>query len=217
MPRARGQSGGAGSPATSAPGAASSPLCLEPEDPRAPDRTRSPSPSPPFRILAHRARGHQERPVGGSAGVSRVRSYATVDAEGQALAPEGSLRGMDRLLQLQELDLSIDRVTARLRELEVGEDVRSIRTALGEAEARLGELRLAWTRWGGSSAGWRETSTRWSERSRPSAAGCSTGASPIPRSSNRSRPRSETWGPGSPTPRTWCLNRWNGARTCTAG
>jgi predicted nucleic acid-binding Zn-ribbon protein len=81
--------------------------------------------------------------VGGSAGVPRVRSYATVDAEGQALAPEGSLRGMDRLLQLQELDLSIDRLTARLRELEGGEELRSIRTALGEAEARLGELRLA--------------------------------------------------------------------------
>src|SRR5438477_9350768 len=80
---------------------------------------------------------------GDSAGGGRVRSYDTVDAEGQALAPEGTLRGMDRLLELQELDLSIDRLTARHRELEGGDELRRVRTVLGEAEARLGELRLA--------------------------------------------------------------------------
>lgn len=76
-------------------------------------------------------------------GWARVRSYADVDAEGQELAQEEPLRGMDRLLQLQELDLSVDRLTARLRELEGGEELRLARAALGEAEARLGELRLA--------------------------------------------------------------------------
>ena len=50
---------------------------------------------------------------------------------------------MDRLLELQELDLSIDRLTARHRELEGGDELRRVRTVLGEAEARLGELRLA--------------------------------------------------------------------------
>jgi len=81
--------------------------------------------------------------MGSSPGMSRVRSYPTVDAEEQSLAPEGSVRGLDRLLQLQEVDLSIDRLTARLRELEGGEELRSIRATLGQAEARLGELRLA--------------------------------------------------------------------------
>ena len=78
-----------------------------------------------------------------SAGGGRVRSYDVVDAEGQALVPEGTLRGMDRLLELQELDLSIDRLTARHRELEGGDELRRVRALLGEAEARLGELRLA--------------------------------------------------------------------------
>jgi len=50
---------------------------------------------------------------------------------------------MDRLLDLQELDLSIDRLSTRLRELEGGEELRLARASLGQAEARLGELRLS--------------------------------------------------------------------------
>jgi predicted nucleic acid-binding Zn-ribbon protein len=50
---------------------------------------------------------------------------------------------MDRLLELQDLDLSIDRMTARLRAVEGGEELRVARRQLAEAEARLGELRLA--------------------------------------------------------------------------
>ena len=50
---------------------------------------------------------------------------------------------MDRLLKLQEIDLSIDRLTDRLGTLEAGEDLRLARGRLGEAEARLGELGLA--------------------------------------------------------------------------
>jgi uncharacterized protein len=87
--------------------------------------------------------------------VIRVGSYPFVDAEAaavpnteqpeQALQPEraGQPRGVSRLLELQELDLSIDRSTARLHELEGEGDLRSARAHLSETEARLGELRLA--------------------------------------------------------------------------
>jgi predicted nucleic acid-binding Zn-ribbon protein len=51
-------------------------------------------------------------------------------------------KGLDRLLELQELDLSIDRLHSRHATLEAGEDLRTARERLGEAEARLGELRL---------------------------------------------------------------------------
>ena len=50
---------------------------------------------------------------------------------------------MDRLLTLQDLDLSIDRLTSRRRELETEEDIRMARSRLEEAERRLGEIRLA--------------------------------------------------------------------------
>jgi predicted nucleic acid-binding Zn-ribbon protein len=50
---------------------------------------------------------------------------------------------MDRLLDLQELDLSIDRLEARRRQLEGGEDVRAARERMQSAEERVGELRLA--------------------------------------------------------------------------
>jgi predicted nucleic acid-binding Zn-ribbon protein len=50
---------------------------------------------------------------------------------------------LGRLLELQELDSAIDRVVARLHLLEGGEELRAARARLSEAEARLGELRLA--------------------------------------------------------------------------
>src|SRR5437763_17165969 len=55
----------------------------------------------------------------------------------------GAPRGLDRLLDLQELDLAIDRLQARLFELEGGDDLRRAREARGAAEGRLGELRLS--------------------------------------------------------------------------
>ena len=73
-------------------------------------------------------------------------SYRTVDPETNAPPSSGPTslpRGLDRLLELQQLDLKIDRLVARLRELEGGEDLRAARAHLSQQEARLGELRLA--------------------------------------------------------------------------
>lgn len=53
------------------------------------------------------------------------------------------MRGLDRLLELQELDLAIDRLEHRRERLESGRDVAEARAAMEEAEGRLGELRLA--------------------------------------------------------------------------
>ncbi|HSL16159.1 MAG TPA: C4-type zinc ribbon domain-containing protein [Actinomycetota bacterium] len=53
------------------------------------------------------------------------------------------MRGMDRLLELQEIDSAIDRLEARRYQLEGGEEVRVARSTMEEAEGRLGELRLA--------------------------------------------------------------------------
>jgi predicted nucleic acid-binding Zn-ribbon protein len=50
---------------------------------------------------------------------------------------------MDRLLGLQELDLSVDRLRARLEELNSEDRVRAARTRLAEVEGRLGLLQLA--------------------------------------------------------------------------
>ena len=50
---------------------------------------------------------------------------------------------MDRLLELQGLDSSIDRLDARRAQLEAGEEVRQARRQTEDAEGRLGELRLA--------------------------------------------------------------------------
>jgi predicted nucleic acid-binding Zn-ribbon protein len=55
----------------------------------------------------------------------------------------GALRGVERLLELQELDLSIARLEARRSELEGGEDLRTARDRVAEVESRVGELRLA--------------------------------------------------------------------------
>src|SRR5438067_9972370 len=72
----------------------------------------------------------------------RAASFANPDTLA-AVATEAGPRGIDRLLELQELDLSIDRLTARREELESGEDVRAARMRLEESEGRLGELKLA--------------------------------------------------------------------------
>ena len=59
-------------------------------------------------------------------------------------APTGSepVRGIDRLLELQELDLSIDRLHSRLAELESEDDLRAARDRLADVEGRLGRLQL---------------------------------------------------------------------------
>ena len=52
-------------------------------------------------------------------------------------------RGSERLLELQELDLSIDRLHSRRELLESGEDLRAAREKMTAAERRLGEVKLA--------------------------------------------------------------------------
>jgi uncharacterized protein len=52
------------------------------------------------------------------------------------------MRGLDRLLELQELDSAIDRLEARKRQLEEGKELGDARAAMEDAEGRLGELRL---------------------------------------------------------------------------
>ncbi len=53
------------------------------------------------------------------------------------------MKGIDRLLELQELDSAIDRLEHRERQLEEGEELLGARRAMEEAESRLGEIRLA--------------------------------------------------------------------------
>ena len=53
------------------------------------------------------------------------------------------MRGYDRLLELQELDTSIDRLGTRRRHLESGADVDEARGVVEKAEERVGELRMA--------------------------------------------------------------------------
>ncbi|MEX2421694.1 MAG: C4-type zinc ribbon domain-containing protein [Actinomycetota bacterium] len=50
---------------------------------------------------------------------------------------------MDRILELQELDTAIDRLEQRRGQLEAGEELSAARKEMEEAEARLGEIRLA--------------------------------------------------------------------------
>ncbi len=52
------------------------------------------------------------------------------------------MRGEDRLLELQEIDSAIDRLTARRRALESGAEVAVARSEADAAETALGELRL---------------------------------------------------------------------------
>lgn len=65
-----------------------------------------------------------------------------MSAEDLAAVP-GVPKGSDRILELQELDLSMDRLKARRELLESGEDLRTARATLAAAEARLGELKFA--------------------------------------------------------------------------
>jgi hypothetical protein len=53
------------------------------------------------------------------------------------------MKGMDRLLELQEIDSVVDRMTSRKAELESGGELAAARAAMEEAESRLGEIRLA--------------------------------------------------------------------------
>jgi predicted nucleic acid-binding Zn-ribbon protein len=52
------------------------------------------------------------------------------------------MRGMDRILELQELDSTVDRLAHRREQLEAGEELSTARKQAEEAEAGLGELRL---------------------------------------------------------------------------
>jgi len=53
------------------------------------------------------------------------------------------MRGLERILELQELDSAIDRLDHRREALEAGEELSALRKEMEEAEARLGEIRLA--------------------------------------------------------------------------
>ena len=59
------------------------------------------------------------------------------------MATEAEPRGIDHLLELQDLDLSVDRLQARRDDLESGEDVRAARARLEEADGLVGELKLS--------------------------------------------------------------------------
>jgi predicted nucleic acid-binding Zn-ribbon protein len=50
---------------------------------------------------------------------------------------------MDRLLELQAIDTAVDRLEQRRGQLEAGEELSAARKEMEEAEARLGEIRLA--------------------------------------------------------------------------
>jgi predicted nucleic acid-binding Zn-ribbon protein len=52
------------------------------------------------------------------------------------------MKGLDRILHLQELDSSIDRLVARSEELEEGEELRAAALKVQELEDRVGEIRL---------------------------------------------------------------------------
>ena len=53
------------------------------------------------------------------------------------------MKGMDRLLELQGLDTSLDHLQARKKILEAGEEVKEATARFEEAERELGDLRLA--------------------------------------------------------------------------
>ena len=53
------------------------------------------------------------------------------------------MRGMERELELQDLDTAIDRLEQRRAQLEAGAELAAARTEMEDAESRLGELRLA--------------------------------------------------------------------------
>jgi uncharacterized protein len=72
-----------------------------------------------------------------------VASYVPMVTPEPAAARSESTRGMDRLLELQELDLSVDRLRARLEELKSEDQIRAARNRLADVEGRLGLLQLA--------------------------------------------------------------------------
>lgn len=53
------------------------------------------------------------------------------------------MKGMDRLLELQELDLAVDRLEARRKEIESGAELEQARTEADAVEQKVGELKLA--------------------------------------------------------------------------
>ena len=53
------------------------------------------------------------------------------------------MQGMDRLLELQELDSTVDRLVVRRRVLESGDELTSARSLASAAEAAFGELQLS--------------------------------------------------------------------------
>ncbi|MGH2661868.1 MAG: zinc ribbon domain-containing protein [Actinomycetota bacterium] len=53
------------------------------------------------------------------------------------------MKGVERILELQELDVTINRLEARRRELESGDEVNEARRVMEQAEGTVGELRLA--------------------------------------------------------------------------
>lgn len=52
------------------------------------------------------------------------------------------MKGLERILELQDLDSSVDRLVARIEELEGGEQLRRGQETAQELEDRVGELRL---------------------------------------------------------------------------
>jgi len=67
----------------------------------------------------------------------------SVSADESQIHQPGPPRGLDRLLDLQVLDVAIDRLHARLATLETGEEVKDLRRKVQEEEGRLGELKLS--------------------------------------------------------------------------
>jgi uncharacterized protein len=71
-------------------------------------------------------------------------SWAGDDGVDEPPAGTGpAVRGVERLLELQELDLAIDRLESRRRELEDGTDIDRAREGADRVEERYGELKLA--------------------------------------------------------------------------
>ena len=59
------------------------------------------------------------------------------------MSGDRGVRGLDHILELQELDLATDRMVARRQELESGGDLRVARERVEGLEERVGETRLA--------------------------------------------------------------------------
>jgi uncharacterized protein len=68
-----------------------------------------------------------------------VGSYLAVSVQPQ---PSKGPRGLERLLELQDLDTAIDRLRARKELLEAASELREARAAATAAEDRVGQLRL---------------------------------------------------------------------------